>query len=135
LSRQSLHFLIEPGNKTLTKGEDVFIKIRVAGDKPSQIKLETKSEEQTDFEAIKLTADSLGIFSHKISTVKNSFEYFASAQNIESEIFKIEIINRPIISEFEVEVTPPAYSKLPKIVQRDNGNISTLKGKPGCPYT
>ncbi len=121
-------FLVEPGNKTLTKGEDVFIKIRVAGDKPSQIKLETKSEEQTDFESIKLTADSLGIFSHTISTVKNSFEYFASAQNIESGIFKIDIINRPIISEFKVEVTPPAYSKLPKIVQRDNGNISTLKG-------
>lgn len=120
--------LVEPGNKTLTKGEDVLISIRAAGDKPSQIKLEIKSEEQTEFQTIKINADSLGNFSHKISTVKNSFEYYASAQNIKSDLFKIEIINRPVISDFKVEVIPPSYSKLPKIVQRDNGNISTLKG-------
>lgn len=121
-------FYISPGNKEITKGDNVSIKIRVAGKQPEEIILSTKSEEQTEFIEKKLFPDSGGVFNYEAISLKSSIEYFASAENISSDIYKISVLNRPVISLLDVTITPPAYSKLPATALRDNGNISTLPG-------
>jgi hypothetical protein len=60
--------------------------------------------------------------------VQTSFEYYASAENISSEVYKINVINRPVVTNFEIKIIPPAYSKLPEQIQKDNGNITALPG-------
>lgn len=125
---QKFFFQIEPGNAEITKGENVTISIKIIGKGPSQIILATKSEEETEFVEKKLSSDSLGIFNYEAITVKSSFEYYAFADGIKSEIYKINVINRPIITSLELNIIPPAYSKLSPITQKDNGNITALKG-------
>ena len=121
-------FYITPGNKEITKGDNVSIKIRVEGKQPEEIILSTKSEEQTEYSEKKLLPDSSGVFIYEAISLKSSIEYFASAENISSDIYKISVVNRPVISLLDITVLPPSYSKLPALALRDNGNVSTLPG-------
>lgn len=121
-------FEIKPGNVEITKGNNAEIIIKAIGEQPSQIIFSMKSEEQTEFVEKKLEPDSLGNFNFEAAAVKNSFEYFAEAEGIESDVYKISVINRPVITNFEAEIIPPSYSKLPSLIQKDNGSIITLAG-------
>ncbi|MCX6175058.1 MAG: hypothetical protein NTZ27_09930 [Ignavibacteriales bacterium] len=121
-------FEIVPGNKEITKGDNITITIKAVGEQPKDIFLLEKSEEQTEFLERTLSPDSLGIFTYYINNVKSSLEYFATAENITSEKYKISIINRPVISNIELIIIPPAYTRLPEQTQKDNGNITALIG-------
>jgi DNA repair exonuclease SbcCD ATPase subunit len=121
-------FIIQPGNTDVTKDDNITIRIRTIGDGPREINFFTKSEDQAEYSTKKISVDSSGYFNYVRFSIKNSFEYFASANNITSEKFRISVINRPIISNFDVTIIPPAYSHLPEQIQKDNGNISALTG-------
>lgn len=121
-------FEIEPGNLKVTKGADVIIRIHTIGETPSSILLLTQSIEQTSFNDVVLTPDSTGTFVYNENAVKSSFKYYASRDNIFSDVFNVEVINRPGIKEFSVSIKPPAYAKLSEIIQKDNGNIIALPG-------
>ena len=121
-------FEIQPGNKEITKGENVKIIIRAIGKAPKEILLSTKHEEQTEFSEKKLSIDSLGNYTYEATSINSSFEYFASAEKINSDVFEITVINRPIITSIEVAITPPVYSQLPEQIQKDNGNIIAIPG-------
>ena len=121
-------FEITPGNKEVTKGDNITITIKAVGEQPKEISLMEKAEEQTDFLGKALSPDSLGIFTYYINNVKSSLEYFVAAEYITSEKYKISVINRPIISNIELTVTPPAYTHLPEQTQKDNGNVTALIG-------
>ena len=121
-------FEVSPGNTDITKGDDIKITVAVKGNKPSQITLFTKSGEQAEYEAKYLVPDSLGNYNFIGTAVKSSFNYFAFAEGIESSVYTITVVNRPFITNYELTVVPPAYSKLPNVIQRDNGNITALPG-------
>lgn len=121
-------FDISPGNAKVTKGDDVYISIKTKGEKVNKINLAVKFEEQSEWTNYQLISDSLGSFSYQLNKIRNSFDYYAFVDDIESDEYKIEVINRPVINNFEVVVTPPSYAKQQQIVQKDNGNIIALLG-------
>lgn len=121
-------FNINPGNAKVTKGENLAVQISVNGEAPNTISLLTKAVEESEFSEIELHADSTGQFFHTFNSLNSSFEYLASAQNISSDTYNVEVINRPVIRGMEIVVASPAYSKIPRAVQKDNGNISALPG-------
>lgn len=125
---QKFYFHIIPGDKEITKGDSLTITITATGTAPSEVSLLTRTAEQTDYNEIKLQPDPSGKFLYRMPDVKNSFEYFVTAEGIESNLYKISVINRPTISQLDLTIIPPAYSRLPNISQRDNGNISALPG-------
>jgi hypothetical protein len=125
---QKFYFEVKPGNAKITKGEDVRISFKVIGPVPKETDLAIKYEEQTDFTYQKIAADSTGSYNFDIHVVRQSFRYYAQAENIKSEEYTIEVIDRPIIKTFDLTITPPAYSRLPQIQQKDNGNIASLTG-------
>ncbi|MFH1194120.1 MAG: DUF4175 family protein [bacterium] len=121
-------FFIQPGNSVITKGMDVSIQVKVSGEVPDEIYLLTRSAEQSEFIEHLLKIDSLGVYNFQLFSVRSGFEYFASAAGLDSEVFKIDVINKPVINGFEVTITPPFYSGLPEVVQKDNGNFYALPG-------
>jgi len=121
-------FEIAPGNKEITKGDNMTITVKAIGEQPKEISLLEKSEEQTEFSEKILSPDSLGGYTYYINNVKNSLEYFAAAENITSGKYKISVINRPIISSIDLTIAPPAYTRLPEQTQKDNGNVTALIG-------
>jgi len=125
---QKFYFDVHPGNAIITKGDDVRIKFKVIGPIPKTTFLAIKYEDQTDFVIQKITVDSTGTYSFDIHAVRQSFGYYAQAENLKSEMFKIDVIDRPIIKTLDLTITPPSYSRQPQIIQKDNGNIVSLSG-------
>jgi len=128
-------FEIKPGNAQITKGENIFITVRtlptgrqVNGSIPKEVFIAVKDVDQTYFELQQLFPDSIGNYFFERQAVRSSFKYFAEAENIKSNEFTIDVVDRPIIKTFDVTINPPAYAKLPQIKQKDNGNITALIG-------
>lgn len=121
-------FSINPGDAKVTKGDDITITVNVEGDNLNSISLLTKSVEESEFTAIDIQSDTSGNFKHTFKTLNSSFEYYASSQNIVSPRYNIEVINRPVIRGLEAIISSPYYSKIPRAVQKDNGNITALPG-------
>jgi hypothetical protein len=125
---QKYSFDIIPGNQEVTKGEDVNISVKVSGGIPSSLFLAIKEEDKTDFENQILTPDTNDVYNFSYKSARSSFRYFAFAEESRSEEFLVEVIDRPIIKNLDVTVTPPAYSGIPQFQQKDNGNVTALKG-------
>ncbi|NOX64600.1 MAG: hypothetical protein GXO85_02090, partial [Chlorobi bacterium] len=125
---QRIKFYVEPGNTTATKNSDVVISVETIGEKPKIITLLTKSSEEPDYIEHNIFPDTNGVFKFRINSIKNSVEYFAQSEEIMSDVYKINVIDKPIISKLQLTIIPPKYSGLKKYVQRDNGNIRELKG-------
>ena len=125
---QKFYFEVHPGNASITKGDDVRISFKVTGSIPKTTALSIKYEDQPDFVVQKVSADSTGFYNFDIHAVRQSFVYYAQAENLKSEFYTIEVIDRPIIKTFDVVITPPAYSHLQQNIQKDNGNIVSLTG-------
>jgi hypothetical protein len=121
-------FEISPGNKEITKGDGIEISVKVKGSKPKLVYLGLRKEEEADFRKQELSADSSGKYIHAISSVKSSFKYFAEADGFKSDFFEIIVIDRPIVKTLELEINSPSYSKIPKVIQKDNGNVQALVG-------
>ncbi|MCX6150393.1 MAG: hypothetical protein NTX22_07735 [Ignavibacteriales bacterium] len=121
-------FIIIPGNKEITKGQELNISAHIIGPKPSNVSIGIKNIEQTDYEFKNISSDSTGIYSFNIPAVRSTFNYLIKAEDVESENYKITVIDRPIIKNMDVTVIPPSYSKLPTVNQKDNGNVTSLVG-------
>ncbi|VAX27742.1 hypothetical protein MNBD_IGNAVI01-2712 [hydrothermal vent metagenome] len=125
---QRTKFYIKPGNTTATKNSDVAIIVETIGERPKTITLLTKSSEEPDYVEHNIFPDTNGVFKFRINSIKSPVEYFAQSEEIMSDVYKIEVIDKPIISKLRLTIIPPKYSRLKKYVQKDNGNIRELKG-------
>lgn len=121
-------FNIEPGNSRITKGDDIEINVKVIGIAPKSIGLFYKDEDDAQFNKINLSLDSNQTSSYKLTELSRSVVYYVKADDIQSDQFKIEVLNRPLINSLAIEIIPPSYSKLPIGIFNDNGNIQALKG-------
>ncbi len=121
-------FEVIPGDAEITKGSSFEIEIIIYGDKPANVILFTKEDEQTEYSEFKLTADSLKDYMFEVKSVRSSFNYFVRADELESENYRIDVVDRPIIKTISFLINPPAYSKIPPFEQKDNGNITALIG-------
>jgi hypothetical protein len=119
---------VYPGDASITKGDNFEIKVTAAGKVPEEISIAVKSDEQTDYKLENIIPDSAGVFQFKINSVRTSLSYFAASGDIRSTEFRVEVTDKPLIKNFELTIKPPAYSGLPEVVQKDNGNISALNG-------
>ncbi|HKJ81336.1 MAG TPA: DUF4175 family protein [Ignavibacteriaceae bacterium] len=121
-------FVIEPGNTQATKGDNLSISVKVNGEVPKNVSLGTKDAEQTKYEMQDLKRDSSGVYGFQVKSVRSSFKYFASADGINSQQYNVSVIDPPIIKTLDVDINSPSYSGIPAVNQKDNGNVSALKG-------
>ncbi len=121
-------FKVFPGDSEITKGDDILISVSVEGESPGEIYFATKNKEDVEFAFKRGTPDSLGNFNFNFVSVRSSFKYFAVSDEIKSDEYEITVIDRPIVETIELEIIPPAYSKIEKTFQQDNGNITSLVG-------
>jgi len=125
---QKFIFIVSPGNSEITKGDDLEISVKVERSVPVELFLLIRMEEEAQYQRQKLTADSTGFYKMPMKNIRSSFTYFAEAEGVNSEFYQISVIDPPVLETFELNIKPPAYSKIPSIIQKDNGNISSLVG-------
>jgi len=129
-------FEVSPGNKEVTKGQSVEVRIRIRAASPALLVarqgvllLFWRLEGQTNFEKVDLPADSSGLFRTVFQSVRGSTEYFAQLSSISSDHYRLTVIDRPIIQSFQVRLDYPSYTKLPPRVQEEFvGDFSALPG-------
>lgn len=123
-----IQFYIEPHSTTVTKGENVIIKIITFGEKVNQATLLLKDKENQVYTEHTLYPDTNNVFYYQINSIKTSTLFYVKANNVESEHYKIKVINRPIISQLQLKKVSPKYSGLETTIQKENGNITALLG-------
>jgi len=121
-------FIIVPGNTKITKGDNVTFSIEVKGANIDALNFYYKFAEESEFRNVVLQKEQENVFKNKMLKITSSLEYFVKAEDIESEHYKINVVNKPLISSFELTINPPSYSKISQSVQKDNGNIRAIKG-------
>jgi hypothetical protein len=132
-------FLIQPGNAEIVKGESVPISIYTLANAgttnhlraalPKTITLVYHQIGVNTNERIDLRADSSGQFRTTLASLKQSVEYRAEAEGIQSATYTIAVIDRPMIRSLKVHLTPPAYSHLPPQSLDENlGDVLALPG-------
>ncbi len=121
-------FEVTPGNAEITRGDDILITASVIGKPPKEVFFALKNEDEADYKHQKINADSSGKYKLHLSSVRNSFKYFVSSEEIKSEFFEVTVINRPLVNNLELSIIPPSYSGIPKTIQKDNGNVTSLIG-------
>lgn len=122
-------FVIEPGNKEIMKGETVPITVRVEGSRLKSITLSSKPEGQIEYDrhALEVAAD--GKFTFDLPSVKSTTFYFVHAGAVNSDEYKLTVIDRPIVKMLRLNLSFPSYTKLPPRQLDDNiGDVTALKG-------
>lgn len=125
---QKFQLEVKPGNAEIVQGEDFYLKISASGEAPKSVDLYIKSKEDAEFTKRNLQIDSTKTASFTKTAVRSNFKYYATASDVKTQEYNVNVINPPLISELEFTINPPSYSGLPERVQKDNGNISALKG-------
>ncbi len=140
-SPQKFFFVISPGNSEAVKYADVKIKINTEGEKPGEINLFWKYEgagwnkEKLDrqnktgeVESQKMTGPELD-FVYQFKEVKRNFDYYAEAAGVESEHYRITVVDKPRVVALKMTLNYPRYTQLkPEVVDENDGNITAIGG-------
>lgn len=117
-----------PGDAEITKGESVELIVKVIGGNPEKVFLKLKSDDETSYNDKLLELDSISVYRYIKTNIRTSFSYYISADEVDSEIFRIAVVDRPIIKTISFKIIPPLYSGLPSFEQNENGNVVGLPG-------
>ena len=132
-------FLIRPGNAEIVKGESVPVSVSLIENAetvmplhrslPKRIAISVRQADMSSGEQVEVQADSSGQFRYMLVSIRQSAEYFATAEGIESSRYTITVVDRPVVRSLAVHLTPPSYSRLPE--QSLDENIGDVLALPG----
>lgn len=131
---RSYALTILPGDAEVAKGADVMFRLSVrptddSDDLPTRAHLFLRGEGQTRFESVELLAAAAGQFSHEISGIRYSQEYYASIGDERTDTYRIAVLDWPSLQSFRIRLDQPEYAGLPAIMQDEfAGDISALAG-------
>lgn len=131
-SRYTLEVL--PGNKEVVKGETVEVRVNVGTKEPTDsanltLELLWRQEGQSNFEKTELRSTAGGQFQSTFTSLRASTEYFVKVADVESERFKLTVLDRPVLRSLQVRLDFPAYTKLPPRIQDEFvGDVTALAG-------
>ncbi len=138
---QKFFFVISPGDEEVVKYSDVKIRINVEGEKPKQVNFFWRNEgaswnkERLSRKTFKdkLRSQSMSAvesdFSYQFKEVKRSFEYYVEAEGVESDLYKITVVDKPRVVGLKLTFIYPHYTRLKtQVVDENDGNITAIAG-------
>jgi len=134
VSPQKFLFVISPGNAEVVKYSDVKIKINVEGEKPKKVNFywrneEAKWNEERLVKVNKQTSVENPDFSFDFKEVKRSFDYYAEAEGVQSDLYKITVVDKPRVIGLRLTFNYPQYTQLKtQVVDENDGNINAIVG-------
>lgn len=120
---------VTPGDARVAEGEAVTFLCRVKGPIPPQAQLWRRGGDNTWRAVVMLPADSPDSFVYSTPQVSESCDYFIQANDGRSKIFRVTVVQRPRLEQWEVTLAPPAYTGLkPETFTTTHGEIHALLG-------
>lgn len=69
------------------------------------------------------------VFSVTLRQINKSFDYYIEAGRIKTEIYSVDVVDRPRVEAIKLSIFYPEYSKLPPmVIDENNGTFSALFG-------
>jgi hypothetical protein len=134
-SPQKFFFEVSPGNAEVVKYSDVKIKIDVKGEKPKKVNFYWKNEGATwnEEKLVRSKSKETQIespdFSFDFKEVKRSFDYYAEAEGVQSDPYKITVVDKPRVIGLRLTFNYPRYTQLKtQVVDENDGNINAIAG-------
>lgn len=129
-------FTVSPGNKEVLKGENVHVSVQVEAAsvlrgsmRDANLRLYWRPAGQVNYEQMGLRSDSNGVFRSTLQSVRATTEYFVELADFQSNLFRLTVIDRPVIRSLQIRLDYPAYTKLPPRIQDEFvGDVSALPG-------
>lgn len=114
----------------LIAGQSFELQAEVFGDElPADLYLHLKKaseDKYVKYPMEKLRADQ---FSYELGNLKEDFNYFIGNEEVESEKFGVDVLERPMIRDFKVVVDYPGYTGIPDDTLASNiGDFKLLRG-------
>ncbi len=141
---QRFFFSISPGNAEVVKYSDMKIGITAEGQKPSKISFYWRDGEgawneerleKVDWSGAKgQLQDSAGAskeydFEYLFKQVKRDIDYYAQAEGIKSEQYKLKVTDKPRIINLKLILNYPKYTQLkPLVLDQNDGTIEAFVG-------
>ncbi|MCD8433863.1 hypothetical protein LNJ03_00920 [Tenacibaculum dicentrarchi] len=117
------YFHITAKNLTVIKGKDITVYVQIRGKTvPEQAKIHFNKQQYF------FKNEGNGLFSYTFTQVQNPVDFYASANGITSDIFKIAVINTPSIQNISLHLTYPNYIKKKNEIIKNTGNIIIPQG-------
>lgn len=120
---------IEPGDIEAVRGDSVTIRVHVKGEPQPEVLLFTRQEGQVDFEKIVVNQKSGSTFTHAISQLRRTTEYYAAREDQKTKQHIITVHDRPSIRSLQVTLNYPTYTAMPaRSLDENTGNITAIRG-------
>lgn len=125
----AIRLSVEPGNIDAVRGQTVPVTIRTEGKPVQALSFHTRQQGQADFDEQIIKPNSDGSFHAQVNNIKASTEYFASVDEIKSDKFTINVLDRPLVKSLQLTVSPPAYTRIPsKHLDENIGDVTAYPG-------
>ena len=130
---ERFHFVVWPGDFEAAKYSDVEIKIKAEGEKPSGVKLLWRNLgagwNQEDLRKEEKPEEKDFDFGYAFKEVKRSFDYYVEAEGVESQRYRVSVVDKPRVIEMKLTFDYPQYTRLERVVLDENdGNVTAVKG-------
>lgn len=142
-------FEVDPGNVEVVKGGSVDVRVVVrnaAGDRIERtlpVALGRKIAGQASYDRAVMTRDSSGAYRLSVSDLRFTTDYVATIGEHASDPYRIDVLDRPVITSLRLRLDPPAYAQLPRRQQDEfagdvralPGTIVTISGEASKPLS
>lgn len=116
-------FILENENLEVIQNENFIVNLKLEG--------ETVPESVTiivDNQVVRMRKKSNINFSHTLRNIQKDVAFSFQANGFTSEKYQLKILPKPIILDFETEITYPAYTNRKHDVLKNTGDISIPEG-------
>lgn len=122
---------ISPGNISVVEGDTLKLICQANGEAPAEVGFHFRRQgilvKEGEVKIVPMSRDSL--FRQEIAGVMESFDYWAEAGRSRSPVYSVIVMKPPAVKTLRLELTPPAYSRLPKFKPDENiGDFIALAG-------
>ncbi len=118
-----------PGNHTIARGSDQEIVARLTGFE-DEVELVTRSGGAEWVRNLMVRDEGKDGVTHRflLLSVLNPTEYFAESRGTRSEVFRLDVVDRPYVKKIDLEYRFPAYARLEPQKVEGTGDITALQG-------
>jgi hypothetical protein len=117
------NFLVQNKSLTAFVNEDFLLTVKLEGQAlPTSLYIVSGDQRW------KMNSADAGIFSYTFENLQNEIDFQLEASGFYSDAYKIELVNRPELTQLKVSLTYPAYLQLKSRELNNAGNLEIPEG-------
>ena len=121
--------VVEPGDTVVPRGADVLLRARAHGFAAGALQVNAAFAGSADWQQADMLPPSNASGAHEfvLVAVTESVDYFVASSGVNSDRFRIEVADLPMVDSVDVTLNFPAWTRLDP-VEQDHGDVAGVVG-------